>query len=192
MPESEETTVIITNVTLLCAAFEIVGKQLIILFSLFFFFLSPFEAFLRSTLITYMWISWWMKFSISIAVGYARQTELESFGRVWLDRRLIISAMWSVSCCKAIHFISNPFDFICVVSVGTRARSPHTNFIPLAAWLRSHVNNFDKWYFSALFRRCHWQAHFSHPSFGPFADDYFFRCLGRCVPFSCNINPMRM
>lgn len=38
MPESEETTVIITNVTLLCAAFEIVGKQLIILFSLFFFF----------------------------------------------------------------------------------------------------------------------------------------------------------
>lgn len=130
--KSEETTVIITIVTWMCAAFEIVGKQLIIRF-----FFSSFEAVLCSTLITYVTYGlWWMKFSTSIAVGYvrppARQREIESFGRVSV---LVIGSMVNYICyviCLTLQ--SNPFYFESIRFYSRRgcerARS-HTNFIPL-------------------------------------------------------------
>lgn len=133
--KSEETTVIITIVMWIRTyIFEIVGKHLIILFLLFFF----------------VWLSfrWWLAL-FALRSNYKRDDCDEWSSRFrestqthtqpslpqplhwmahmvvlcqWLDQRLIISAMWSVSCCKAIHFISNLFDFICVECVCVRRR----------------------------------------------------------------------
>lgn len=80
------------------------------------------------------WWLWWMKFSVSIADADTHTAHSPLWQSLhwtahmvvlcqWLDQRLIISTMWSVSCCKAIHFISNLFDFICVECICVRRAS---------------------------------------------------------------------